>query len=72
MNYLDGRQVTDALDEINADEFVPKTFKSEAKSEAKAKPETVTVTKNYSGTPNEDPLFHQNVREWTKETASSA
>lgn len=62
MNYLDERQVTDALDELNADEFVPKTFKSDAST--KIKTETANagnIVKNYSGTPNEDPLFHQNV-----------
>lgn len=65
MNCLDERQVTDALDELNADEFVPKTFKSEASS-TKIKTEITiagNIVKNYSGTPNEDPLFHQNVSE---------
>lgn len=64
MSYLDGRQVTDALDELNADEFVPKTFKSEAN--AKPKPEApgaASVIKNFSAVPSEDPLFHQNVSE---------
>lgn len=64
MNYLDGRQVADALDEINEDTFVPKTFSSATNSEknktnqdAAAKPKTQIA----SVESNDDPIFNQNV-----------
>lgn len=66
MEFLDKRQVSDALEELNANEFRPKTFNSSAndkndKSDAdiiKLKGE-VKATKTDT---NDDPLFHQKVR----------
>lgn len=62
MDYLDGRQVCDALDELNADEFVPKTFKTDQSGKPKVTTSAATkVARNYAAVPSEDPLFHQNV-----------
>lgn len=65
MEYLDGRHVVDAIDDINADEFVPKTFKSDSiksgKIDAVDAPATVPAITIHTNAPNEDPIFHQNV-----------
>lgn len=65
MEFLEKRQVSDALDEINANEFRPKAFNSSAnnrndKSDAdiikvKGEPKAVKTESN------DDPLFHQKV-----------
>lgn len=65
MEYLDGRHVVDAIDDLNADEFVPKTFKSEStksiKMETAEATPAVKAVKIHTNAPNEDPVFHQNV-----------
>lgn len=67
MDYLDGRQGnTDAIDEINADGFAPKTFNSATNTSSKANKTELDL--KVKGDPkinkfdlNDDPLFHKNV-----------
>lgn len=64
MEYLDGRHVVDAIDEINAEEFVPKTFKTDTTKVSKMDSVDATTAKSvkiHTNAPNEDPIFHQNV-----------
>lgn len=68
MEILDKRHAVDSLADINADEFKPKAFNSSAnvkpgKSEAdiiKIKGETRPIKVDS----NDDPLFHQKVRDY--------
>lgn len=57
--------MVDAIDDLNADEFVPKSFKSEASKCSKVETADATTTakavKIHTNAPNEDPVFHQNV-----------
>lgn len=64
MEFLDKRQVSDALEEINANEFRPKTFNSSTNKNEKIDADSIKV----KGEPkvnkidiNDDPLFHQKV-----------
>lgn len=63
MEFLDKRQVSDALDDINKNEFRPKTFSSAKKSEIvdiiKIKGETKATKLDST---DDDPLFHQKVK----------
>lgn len=65
MEFLDARHQVDANSEINADEFVPKSFKSDLSknsgSTEAADAATAKTIKIHTNAPNEDPIFHQNV-----------
>lgn len=67
LDFLDNRALTAALDEINADKFVPKAFNSAtnvasvSKQEGKTDKTKKVVAVNAHGT-KDDSLFHQNVR----------
>lgn len=68
MDYLDNRQTSDVIDEINADQFVPKTFNS-ATNTNQPKGSKNDLDIKIKGEPkitkfdmNDDPLFHKNVR----------
>lgn len=71
MEYLDGRHGIDAIDDINADEFVPKSFKTEAVKSGKNDTVDAAAAKSvkiHTNAPNEDPIFHQSVSDggrWT-------
>lgn len=64
MEFLDKRQISDALEELNANEFRPKSFNSSTNKSEKLDSDVVKV----KGEPriqkfdsNDDPLFHQKV-----------
>lgn len=64
MEFLDKRQISDALEELNANEFRPKSFNSSTNKSEKSDADVVKV----KGEPriqkidsNDDPLFHQKV-----------
>lgn len=65
LDFLDERPVSDAIDEINADKFVQKTFNSSA-NDAKPDKDTDVVKAKIEPRINkvnvdDDPLFHKNV-----------
>lgn len=66
MEFLDKRQVSDSLAEINANEFRPKTFSSTTNSKGeKSDADLIKVKGEVRATKidsNDDPLFHQQVR----------
>lgn len=68
LDFLDKRTVSDALDEINANKFVQKTFNSTGNAdEIKDKESDVLKVKgelkvNKMDADGDDPLFHKNVR----------
>lgn len=56
--------MVDAIDEINAEEFVPKTFATDTNKGSKLDVADATSAKSvkiHTNAPNEDPVFHQNV-----------
>lgn len=70
MEFLDKRQISDALEELNANEFRPKSFNSSTNKSGKSDADVVIV----KGEPriqkvdsNDDPLFHQKVSFTLKE-----
>lgn len=70
MEFLDKRQISDALEELNANEFRPKSFNSSTNKSGKSDADVVIV----KGKPriqkvdsNDDPLFHQKVSFTLKE-----
>lgn len=65
MEFIEKRQVSDALEEINANEFKPKAFNSSANNKSEKSDADVIKVKgeirvNKSDS-NDDPLFHQKV-----------
>lgn len=62
LEFLDNRVLSDALDEINADKFVPKAFNSAANANSNKKDEKIVEVKREAAVNMEDdPLFHKNV-----------
>lgn len=65
MEFLDKRHVSDSLEEINANEFRPKTFNSSTNSKNdKSDADIIKVkgeAKAVKMDTNDDPLFHQKV-----------
>lgn len=64
VEFLDQRPVLDAIDEINANEFRPKTFNSSTNTKAEKSDSDVKVkneVKLNQTNINDDPLFHQKV-----------
>ncbi|XP_031637528.1 uncharacterized protein LOC116349966 isoform X2 [Contarinia nasturtii] len=64
MQFLDKRQITDALSEINANEFRPKTFSSVNNTNVKQEMIDLIIkgeAKIQKIDAGDDPLFHQNV-----------
>ncbi|XP_055325854.1 uncharacterized protein DDB_G0271670-like [Sitodiplosis mosellana] len=63
MEFLDKRQVSDALEEINANDFQPKTFNSSANNKnEKSDADIIKLKGEIKGAKtdtNDDPLFHQ-------------
>lgn len=68
MEYLDAPVMPETIDAIDADSFVPASFTSAANKKVSQKfvinlsSETVSVPKIPVTDPEEDPIFHQNVR----------
>lgn len=64
MEFLDKRQISDALEELNANEFKPKTFNSAANKSEKTDADVIKVKGELrinKTDANDDPLFHQKV-----------
>lgn len=64
LDFLDQRPVSDAIDEINADKFVQKTFNSAAETKNEKEEEVLKVKgepKVVKFDANDDPLFHKSV-----------
>lgn len=65
LEFLDKRHVSDAIDEVNANEFRPKVFNSSANNKnEKSDADIIKVkgeVKAIKTEANDDPLFHQKV-----------
>lgn len=66
LEFLDKRHVSDAIDEVNANEFRPKAFNSSANNKNdKSDADVIKIkgeTKANKTDSNDDPLFHQKVK----------